>query len=164
MDILAGRARRPAERILDMARHAVLLVLVPLFVAACADTGADAPDTKPLAVINMTAGAEDAHRAWMGLRLAEHFLAHGHDVIVFLNVGGPPLASKGLAETTRFEDKPAFREQIALLTKGGAKILVCQECAEKTGVSSADLLPGVAFADRDSLFGGLNERTVVFSY
>lgn len=81
-----------------------------------------------------------------------------------MNVKAPPLGSTTLGADAQFEDRTASREQVAALVKGGAKILVCQECAAKTGVTATDLLPGVAFADRESLFGGLNEQTVVFSY
>jgi len=146
-----------------MLRIVAILALAPLLVA-CAGTGATTPEGPALAIVNLTHGPEDAHRAWMGLRLAEHLRGHGRDVIVFMNVTAPPLAGKSLGEDVKFADMPAFREQVTALMASGVKILVCAECAKKMGVGAEDLLPGAAFADRDSLFGGLDARAVVFSY
>jgi predicted peroxiredoxin len=144
--------------------HLVALLLVVAFVASACESVPAGPEAKPVGVINLTAGPEDAHRAWMALRLAEHFLADGRRVVVFLNVKAPPLASKKLGQDVGYEEKPKFREILAMLVEKGATVLVCQECAAKTGVTAADLLPGVKMASRESLFGPLNENTVVFSY
>ena len=112
---------------------------------------------------NLTSGQSDLHSAWMGLRLAQHGLADGRTVVVFLNVSSPPLASKRLPASLMFQGH-SFREIFAALVEGGASVIVCPECAALSGVAETDLLPGVQWADREKLFGPLNANSVVFSY
>jgi predicted peroxiredoxin len=144
---------------------AALVLLALPFLAACegGNASAVAPEAKPVAILNLTVGTDDPHRAWMALRLADHFVTAGRETIVFLNVTGPVLASTKLGDV-KFEDKPAYREIVADLLKRGAKVLVCPECAEKVGVGKEDLVPGAEFASAESLFGPMNQNTVVFSY
>ena len=53
-----------------------------------------APDqpTKPTLVINLTSGIDNLHAVVMAFHFAEHGLADGREVVVFLNVKAPPLA------------------------------------------------------------------------
>ena len=121
-------------------------------------------EKKPVLVVNMTAGSDDMHSVWMGLRLAEHALDGGRAAIVFMNVKAPPLASKKCPDDCRFGEMPPVKEQIATLVKKGGSVIVCPECAKANGVAEADLLPGVELATKEKLFGRIDGDTVVFSY
>lgn len=149
--------------------RAVGFVLVFAAIAAasgaCASTGASDSGAggKPVLVINMTSGPANLHSAWMGLSLARHGLADGRDVIVFMNVAAPPLASDRIPGSVTFGSE-SIRDVLAEIIEGGGKVIVCPSCMELTGVKDSELLPGVELADRDKLFGSLNPNSVVFSY
>ena len=158
-DLLAGSGKGKNMRLLPL----VLVLAVGL--AACGSTPVDEPEpVRPVAVINLTSGPDDLHRAWMGFKLADHFAAYGHRVIVFLNVEAPSFASTSLPADLAYEDKPAFATMVRELIAKDVAILVCPDCAMKKGVAEGDLVEGAALASRDSLFGPLNDRTVVFTY
>jgi hypothetical protein len=76
---------------LSIARPALTASLLPsLGLGACASTRIESgPEPAPALVINLTSGPENLHAARMGLRLAEHGLADGRRVVVFLNVSAP---------------------------------------------------------------------------
>ena len=114
-------------------------------------------------ILNLTSGEENLHAAWMGLQLAE-FATLDHDVTVFFNVRAPYLATVHAPEGLAFGDK-SIREKITALQSAGARLVVCPACAGAMGYTEDDLLPGIAFADREAIFGPLSRRSaVVFSY
>ena len=120
--------------------------------------------SKGTLVINLTSGKEDPHAVTMALELAGHALDDNRAVIVFLNVRAPELAGKHLPTTCGLPGKPLIPEMIGTLLKRGAVFLCCPSCMKVLGVQEADLVPGVKLATKESLFGGLGEGAVVFSY
>jgi predicted peroxiredoxin len=140
----------------------VCLALLAALAGGCASAGATAPARPPL-IVNLTAGPEDLHSAFMALAFAS-FAVEDRPVTVFLNVRAPALASLRTPAATGMAGKPTVREQIASLVKAGAKIVVCPTCAGLLGVTGEDLLPGVEFATRESLFGPLDAGAAVMSY
>ena len=143
----------------------LLLAALASSIGACASARPETPkpEDPPVLVVNLTSGRDNLHAAWMGLSLAQHGLADGREVIVFMNVSAPPLASAKQTAGVAFQGN-RFSETIAEIIGRGGKVIVCPACAELMGVKQEDLLPGVGMADRDSLFGRLNTRSVVFSY
>jgi predicted peroxiredoxin len=124
----------------------------------------ETPAKKPSFVLNLTAGPEDLHSAWMGLRLAEHAVNDGRAAIVFLNVGAARFAAKDTAARAKFESHPSVAEQLTALMEKGTRVIVCPECAAHAGVAEDAFLPGIEMASREKLFGELDASTVVFSY
>jgi predicted peroxiredoxin len=119
---------------------------------------------KGLVVINLTSGKEDLHAVNMALELAGHALNDDREVIIFLNVRAPELASKSLPTTCGLAGKPPIPETLNQLMKRGAAVLCCPSCMQVLGVQETDLVPGVKLATREALFGRIGERAVVFSY
>jgi predicted peroxiredoxin len=134
-------------------------------VARCAEEPTEAACQKPTLVINLTSGKEDLHAVVMAVHFAEHGLDDGREVVVFFNVASPPLASKDLDESVKFQDMPSVRSMIDGLLKKGAKMVVCPLCAKVTGVTAEGLVPGIdMIQDRGQIFDHLHGNAVVFSY
>jgi predicted peroxiredoxin len=115
-------------------------------------------------VINLTSGKEDLHAVTMGLELAGHALNDNREVIVFMNVRAPELASKHLPATIGLADKQPIPEMMNDLMKRGASFLCCPSCMKVLGVQETDLVSGVKLASKERLFGPLGAGAVVFSY
>jgi predicted peroxiredoxin len=138
------------------------VALTFLFGAGCAVTTSVASAHPPL-LLNLTAGPEDLHSAFMGLAFAA-FAVEDRPVTVFLNVRAPALASTRTPASLGMSGKPPIREQLTVLLEAGAKVLVCPTCAELLGVTAEDLLPGVEFATRESVFATIDAGAAVMSY
>jgi predicted peroxiredoxin len=142
-----------------------MVALLLTKVAQCAEDSTNATCQKPTLVINLTSGKEDLHAVVMAFHFAEHGLDDGREVVVFFNVASPPLASKNLDESVRFQEMPSVRSMIDGLLKKGAKMVVCPLCAKITGVTAEELAPGIEMIeDRGQIFDHLHSNAVVFSY
>lgn len=117
----------------------------------------------PTLVLNITSGKDDKHAVTMAYALAGHALDDGRAVVLFFNVHAPQAASKHIVGA-RFADHPPLDEMLAKLIKRGARGLVCPMCAKAEGVSEDELLPGLEFATRESLFSNLGPNSHVFTY
>jgi predicted peroxiredoxin len=124
----------------------------------------DQPHRKGTIVVNLTSGTEDLHAVNMALELASHGLSDDRNVIVFLNVRAPELASKRLPAVCGLAGKPPVAELISKLASRGAVFLCCPSCMDVLGVEKEDLVPEVELATKEGLFGGMDTNTVVFSY
>ena len=142
----------------------ICIVAVGLVITGFRPAEAQNAEKSKTFILNLTSGANDVHAAWMGLRLAEHALDDDRDVVIFLNVHAPPLASTNAPSSLRFADHPPLPEYLAELATRGAKIIACPNCMKSTGVAEEDLIPGVTIANREKLFGMMEPNTVVFSY
>ncbi|MCU0728185.1 MAG: hypothetical protein MUE73_20750, partial [Planctomycetes bacterium] len=119
-------------------RPILCLVLVAGLAAGCTVTTGEASKHPPL-LVNLTAGPEDLHSAFMALAFAT-FAVEDRPVTVFLNVRAPVLASRQTHDSVCMAGKPSVREQLTTLMQAGAKVLVCPTCAELLHVAAGDLL------------------------
>jgi predicted peroxiredoxin len=113
----------------------------------------------------LTSGRNDLHAVVMAFHFAEHGLDDGRDVVIFFNVASPPLASKNLDKSIKFQEMPPVRAMVDHLLDRGAKMVVCPLCARITGVTAKELAPGIEMIkDRQQIFDHLHGNAVVFSY
>ncbi len=120
---------------------------------------------KPTVVINLTSGKDDLHAVTMGLNLAEHTVAAGHQCVIFFNVKAPPLASKNLPKRFGMTGQKPVRQYLEELSAQGATLLVCPMCAEIMKVKPEELVSeATMITDRNQLFDHLTANTVVFTY
>jgi predicted peroxiredoxin len=115
-------------------------------------------------VFNVTCGAaEDAHSVTMALQLAGHALDDGREAVLFFNVRGVQVPTRGLPEDLAFRAKP-IKKLLTDLIDRGAEVHVCPHCMKALNVAVGDLLPGARVTNREMLFSKLGPNTVVFSY
>lgn len=149
-----------------------LIICVTLLNFGCATTGATpnsqaAPATasaKAALLINVTSGKENLHAASMGLNLAKTALEAGHEVVVFLNVAAPILATTTLGDDVKFADFTPVSQLIRDIIAKGGKVIVCGHCAAVSNVAESTLLPGTQVAHHGELLGALKPGMVAFSY
>jgi len=119
---------------------------------------------RPTLLLNVISGKEDLHAVTMAMQLANHGLNDNRNVVLFLNVRGPELASRELSNAFAFGENPPVRKMLADLIANGAQVLVCPACAKVMGVKEDELVAGAKLATRESLFGNLDANAVVFTY
>jgi predicted peroxiredoxin len=151
-------------------------LLARLFIGAalvstgCATTSANTnPQTagtpaKAGLLINVTSGKDNLHAASMGLNLAQTALAAGHEVVVFLNVAAPVLATTTLGDDVRFADFTPVSQLLRDIIARGGKVIVCGHCAAVSNVAESTLLPGTQVSRHGELLGFLKSGMVAFSY
>lgn len=141
-------------------------LLVAVFVALAmqgAPAAAQPQTIKPRFVLNLTSGLDDLHRTTMALELARHALDDGREVLVFLNVKAPPIATLDGAK----DAMPGMASPTELLQKlieRGAMVHVCPMCMKAMKVEPEALLPGTVVTDREKLFSKLETGVTVFTY
>jgi predicted peroxiredoxin len=115
-------------------------------------------------VLNITSdGTQDPHAVTMALQLAGHALDDGMETVLFFNVRGVGVPTRGFPEDLAFKAKP-IRQMLSTLSNRGAEVHVCPHCMEALGVEPDDLVAGAQVTDREKLFSKLGSNTVVFSY
>jgi predicted peroxiredoxin len=99
--------------------------------------------SRPL-VVKVTCGSDEPERSNQGLTVAATALSAGADVSLWLTGEGAWL---GVAGRTAFAlpfAAPAG-DLVATVADGG-RVTVCSQCAQRRGITEADLLPGVRIA------------------
>lgn len=119
---------------------------------------------KPAVFLNLTSGQEDLHAVSMGLGLALSSLEHGHEVVIFLNVHAPVIASASLGDDVKIADFPPVKELLARAIAQGATVLVCGHCTEVCGVAKDSLIDGVKVSQHGDVLTHLKPGMVSFSY
>lgn len=119
---------------------------------------------KPAILVNVTSGTEDLHAVSMALGLAGTSLDHGHEVVVFLNVHAPVIASKSLGDDVKIADFPPVREMLSSVIKRGGSVYVCSHCASVCNVAMDTLVEGVKASEHGDVLEALQPGMVGFSY
>jgi predicted peroxiredoxin len=148
-----------------------VLVGAALLNLGCATTSSNtnpqtvaATPAKAALLINVTSGKENLHAASMGLNLAKMALASGHEVVVFLNVAAPVLATTSLGDEVKFADFTPVSQLVREIIAKGGKVIVCGHCAAVSNVAENTLLPGTQVSHHGELLGVLKPGMVTFSY
>lgn len=117
-----------------MAAIAPALLLQPLPAAA---QEAEAEGTL---FVNLTSA--DAWRAGMALGFARNAQAHGHEVVVFLNVDAVRLASTALPQPRHVMTGEPLQAMLEAALADGATVIVCPMCMQVAGIAEGDLIAG----------------------
>lgn len=145
-------------------------LLITVTLSSLATRSLLAATTQPQAVskapllFNITSGKNGLHAVSMALGLAGNAAKQGHDVIVFLNVEAPPLASKDLADDVKIADFPPVKTLLAQVIANGGRVFVCEHCAHVCNVDTKSLVTGATVAGHGEILGQLKPGTVSFSY
>jgi predicted peroxiredoxin len=118
---------------------------------------------KPILLLNVTSGTEDAHSVTMALQLAGHALDDGRHLVLFFNVRGVEIPTRELSDSLAFKDRP-IKELLSDLIDRGAEVHVCPHCMAALGVEADDLVKGAVVTDREKLFSRVGPNTSVFTY
>jgi len=122
----------------------------------------EAPDGPDGALIHLSNGSNDPHRALMALRMAE-LMSTDHPVIVYVDIKGIELVLKD-APNLEMDPFPGSRAQIRKLLDSGVKIYACPGCLKAAEKTAADLEPGVQVASKDAFFQFTRGRILTLDY
>lgn len=92
------------------------------------------------------------------LVLANHALAAGADVLVWLTHDGVELAREGAGERIKPPSFPALSELLDSYRQNGGRIGVCPPCGKSHGVTGADMAPNASWMGAQALIAEMADR------
>ncbi|MBB3042261.1 DsrE family protein [Nocardioides soli] len=99
--------------------------------------------TRPL-VVKVTCGSDEPERSNQGLTVAATAVSAGAEVSLWLTGEGSWLGVAGRMAFALPHAAPVG-DLVAAVAAGG-RVTVCTQCAQRRGITEADLLPGVRIA------------------
>lgn len=105
--------------------------------------------TRPL-VVKLTVGADAPERASQGLTVAATAVGAGAPVSLWLTGEAAWFAVPGRAGAVALEHAASFADLLDAVIAGG-RVTLCTQCAERRGITSADVIPGIRIAGSATL-------------
>jgi predicted peroxiredoxin len=93
-------------------------------------------------LVSLTNAKNDPDKATVGFVVANAAVASGQETVVFLNVEGAYLASKGYADDIHEEGFAPLKELMGQFVEAGGTLWVCSPCFKKRNLSEDDLIEG----------------------
>lgn len=112
--------------------------------------------------VHISHGAENPHRALMGLTMATR-MAADKDVLVYLDIEAVHVVLKDAAPITM----KVFEPSDVLLKKlldAKVTVMACPTCLEVAGKKPADLMPGIQVANKEAFFSFTKGRILTLDY
>jgi predicted peroxiredoxin len=140
----------------------LLLTVGLLCVTSC--TTAQAPQTKARdgVFVHITHGIESPHHVAMALNMAA-IMSEDQDVLVYFDIKGIEVVLKDSPDIT-YAQFPGSKSQLAALAAKGITVAACPGCLKAAGKSGADLMEGVAIAEKSSFFNFTRGRILTLDY
>jgi predicted peroxiredoxin len=120
--------------------------------------------TNGRAVINLTAGHEDADRVTAAFLVGTVGLAAGKDVVMFLTKEAVRLATPGYADAIESAGAPPVAKLFAQCAEGGGEFYACPVCFDARRLDHDRLVPNARLAGATPLWEFVGEGATVFSY
>ncbi len=96
-------------------------------------------------VVKVTCGAEDAERCNQAFTVAAAAVAAGAEVSLWLTGEAAWFAVPGRAQEFSLPLAAPLADLLAAVQAGG-QVTLCTQCAQRRGISEADVLPGLRVA------------------
>ena len=151
------------------------LFLLPAFLLSCnmpvdnKSTSSDAATTNPVetvrdgAFIHLSHGAEDPHRVWMAMKMAD-LMSQDKDVLLYFDITAVNVVLKNAPDIRLKEGMSGSQEMLNKLIGNGVKLLVCPGCLEVFGKAKEDVMDGVGIAEKDLFFSFTKGRILTIDY
>lgn len=114
--------------------------------------------------VSITNGKNDTDRATLGFVVANASVASGLETVVFLNVDGAYLASKGYADDIHEEGFAPIRGLMDQFIEAGGIIWVCSPCFKKRGLTEDQLIEGATIVGGAKLVEFLSSGAACMTY
>ncbi len=150
-------------------RNLFASIIMLLFLSACGPAPSSAETVKQVepptdgAFIHISHGTDDAHRALMGLSMANRMVEEGHEVLVYFDIKGVELVLKDSEDLT-MEPFDSSRSLLGRLEEKGVTVMACPRCLQAAGKSESDLMEGVVLANADTFFSFTKGRILTLDY
>jgi uncharacterized protein len=93
-------------------------------------------------LVSLTNAKNNPDKATVGFVVANAAVASGQETVVFLNVEGAYLGSKGYADDIHEEGFAPLKQLMDQFIEAGGIIWVCSPCFKKRNFTEEDLLEG----------------------
>lgn len=113
--------------------------------------------------IHLSHGADQPHRALMGLQMAVLMAEAGQPVLVYCDIKAVMLCLKE-AEDVSFSHFQSSQAQIKKLLEMGVKVTVCPGCLKSQDKTPEDVMEGIEIASKEAFFGFTKGRILTLDY
>jgi predicted peroxiredoxin len=112
--------------------------------------------------VHITHGSENAHAVLMGLKMA-NLMAKDRDVLVYFDLQGVHVVLKDAPDLTLAPFDSSHKQLQDLLAKN-VRVYVCPGCLSAAGKTEADVMKGIAVAEKDAFFDFTEGRILTIDY
>ncbi len=110
-------------------------------------------------VIKVMSGLSDKERTAQAFTVAATALASGVEVSLWLTGDASDFALPGRAEQFELPHAAPLQHLLAAVIAGGS-VTLCTQCAQRRGITSADILPGITIKGAASFVEEIMEEGV----
>ena len=96
--------------------------------------------------------------------MANAAVASGQDTVIFLNVEGAYLASKGYADDIHEEGFAPLKQLMDQFIEAGGTLWVCSPCYKKRNLSEEDLIEGATIVGGAKVVEFLSQGAASITY
>lgn len=115
-------------------------------------------------LVSVTNAKNDADKATVGFVVANAAVASGKETVVFLNVEGAYLASKGYADDIHEEGFAPLKQLMDSFVEAGGTIWVCSPCYKKRNLDENNLIEGATIVGGAMLVEYLSSGAASITY
>jgi predicted peroxiredoxin len=153
-----------------------ILFLLPALLLSCnmpednkqltnneADTATSMETVRDGAFIHLSHGAEDPHRVWMAMKMAD-IMSQDKDVLLYFDITAVNVVLKNAPDISVKEGMSGSQEMLNKLIGNGVQLLVCPGCLEVAGKTKEDVMDGVGIAEKELFFNFTKGRILTIDY
>lgn len=115
-------------------------------------------------LVSLTNAKNDADKATVGFVVANAAVASGQETVVFLNVEGAYLASKGYADEIHEEGFAPLAQLMGQFVEAGGTIWVCSPCFKKRNLDEDNLIEGATIVGGAKVVEFLSQGAASITY
>ena len=114
--------------------------------------------------VSLTNAKNDPDKATVGFVVANAAVASGQETVIFLNVEGAYLASKGYADDIREEGFAPLKQLMDQFIEAGGTLWVCSPCYKKRHLGEEDLIEGATIVGGAKVVEFLSQGAASITY
>ncbi|WP_394234330.1 DsrE family protein [Niallia oryzisoli] len=115
-------------------------------------------------LVSITNAKNDQDKATVGFVVANAAVASGQETVVFLNVEGAYLGSKGYADDMHEEGFAPLKQLMELFVEAGGTIWVCSPCYKKRQLDEENLVDGAVIVGGAKVVEFLSQGAASITY
>ena len=115
-------------------------------------------------LVSLTNAKNDIDKATVGFVVANAAVASGQETVIFLNVEGAYLASKGYADDIHEEGFAPLKQLMDQFIEAGGTLWVCSPCYKKRNLSEEDLIEGATIVGGAKVVEFLSQGAASITY
>lgn len=115
-------------------------------------------------LVSLTNAKNDPDKATVGFVVANAAVASGQETVIFLNVEGAYLASKGYSEEIHEDGFAPLKQLMDQFVEAGGTIWVCSPCFKKRNLSEESLIEGATIVGGAKLVEFLSQGAASITY